>query len=224
MNIRKYYETLLALFAVAALLLVAQPKPAQAEDYDMDCAVILCLAGGFPTGCSAAYSYMIDRITSTPPKPPFGFCAMGSLSDVDFPDNDDPLAHEAMIAVIDDPGVARTLRSVRAEISRGHSTCQQGGDGDSFRCTSMIEMNGDGSQLFMGRRGSQYSEFWRRGKRVTFLDYEGTPQSTGDAEHYTFQQRICENYRQDNCRDVYEWRSIAQPAGTNEATLVPPIE
>ena len=190
----------------------------------MDCAVILCLAGGFPTGCSAAYSYMIKRITSTPPKPPFGFCAMGNLSDVDFPDNDDPAAHEAMIAVIADPGVARTLRSVRAEISRGHYQCSQGGDGDTYRCTSMIEMNGDGSQLFMGRRGTQYSEFWRRGKRVTFLDYEGNPQSTGDAEHYTFKERICQGYRQDNCRTVYEWRSIAQPAGTNEATLIPSIE
>lgn len=50
------------------------PIAAQAEDYDMDCAVILCMAGGFPAGCTAPWNYMIDRITSTPPKSPFGTC------------------------------------------------------------------------------------------------------------------------------------------------------
>lgn len=47
-----------------------------AAAYDMDCKVILCLAGGFPSGCGDAYGYMIDRITARPPKPPFGYCAM----------------------------------------------------------------------------------------------------------------------------------------------------
>jgi len=53
-----------------ALFIAAAPTPAMA--YDMDCKVILCLAGGFPTGCGDAYRYMIDRITARPPKPPFG--------------------------------------------------------------------------------------------------------------------------------------------------------
>ena len=210
------------MLTVAALGIVAgatvlQPAPARATDYDIDCAVILCLAGGFPTGCGAAYSYMIRRITSVPPKPPFGFCAMGDLSDIDFPDNDDPRAHEAMIDVIDDPGVARTLRSVRAEVSRGHRTCSQGRDEQEYRCTSMIELNGDGSNLFMGTRGSPLAEFWRRGKRVTFVDFEGNPQSMGDAEHYNVVGRECGysggrdgGYR---CVLTYDWVKIARPAG-----------
>jgi len=57
-----------------ALFIAAAPTPATA--YDMDCKVILCLAGGFPTGCGDAYGYMIDRITARPPKPPFGYCAL----------------------------------------------------------------------------------------------------------------------------------------------------
>jgi hypothetical protein len=70
--------------ATAALLLGAAafcPLPASAEGYDIDCAVILCLAAGFPSEpsgtCSDAYDYMIDRITDLPPKPPFGLCIAG---------------------------------------------------------------------------------------------------------------------------------------------------
>lgn len=57
-------------------------QPQQAHAYDMDCKVILCIAGGFPSGCSDAYGYMIKRITSFPkPLPPFGFCAMSDGSE-----------------------------------------------------------------------------------------------------------------------------------------------
>lgn len=52
---------------------IAQPARA-----DIDCKVILCLAGGFPSGCEDAFSYMIDRISPPRPKPPFGFCPMQS--------------------------------------------------------------------------------------------------------------------------------------------------
>lgn len=65
----------LAMFGFAA-------APAPAVAYDMDCKVILCLAGGFPSGCGDAYGYMIDRITRFPnPLPPFGFCAMSDGSE-----------------------------------------------------------------------------------------------------------------------------------------------
>jgi len=63
----------------AGCAITAAPTPAMA--YDMDCKVILCLAGGFPTGCGDAYRYMIDRITARPPKPPFGYCAMSDGSE-----------------------------------------------------------------------------------------------------------------------------------------------
>ena len=46
-----------------------------AEAYDMDCKLLLCLAGGFPAGCADAKAYMIARLTATPPKPPIGVCA-----------------------------------------------------------------------------------------------------------------------------------------------------
>jgi len=48
--------------------------PADVRGYDMDCKVILCLAAGFPAGCQDARSYMLDRLRSRPPKPPFGHC------------------------------------------------------------------------------------------------------------------------------------------------------
>lgn len=79
---------------LAALLLISGgatiSQPTQSPAYDMDCKVILCIAGGFPSGCSDAYAYMISRITRWPaPLPPFGFCAMSNGSeykgyDVDY--------------------------------------------------------------------------------------------------------------------------------------------
>lgn len=66
----------LALSLVAYGGLGAPPAPA----YDMDCKVILCLAGGLPSGCADARSYMLNRLRKIPPKPPFGFCAMGGHS------------------------------------------------------------------------------------------------------------------------------------------------
>lgn len=54
------------------------PGPAVAAS-QAECAIWLCLPGGFPNGCSAARDAMIDRITSFPPKsplPPFSSCAV----------------------------------------------------------------------------------------------------------------------------------------------------
>ncbi len=57
------------------------PKPAQA--YPIDCAILLCLAGGFPPSveCSAARAKMIQRITPWPISPPLQLwnCPMGGL-------------------------------------------------------------------------------------------------------------------------------------------------
>ena len=66
---------------IIGTFLVCPPAPADAEEsYDLDCAVILCLAGGFPLGCAAAFDHMIDRLTHIPPKSPFGFCSMSDGS------------------------------------------------------------------------------------------------------------------------------------------------
>ena len=52
--------------------------------FDMDCSVLLCMAGGFPsepTGiCSAAKAYMIARITPWPVLSPFGVCTFPGIS------------------------------------------------------------------------------------------------------------------------------------------------
>ena len=58
--------------AIAVALVAAAFSP-PAEAFDMDCKVILCLAGGFPSGCGDAKSYMLDRIRDR--KPPFGTCS-----------------------------------------------------------------------------------------------------------------------------------------------------
>jgi hypothetical protein len=49
----------------------------RARAYDMDCAIMLCMAGGFPPSavCAAAYRVMIIRITPWPVLPPFGICS-----------------------------------------------------------------------------------------------------------------------------------------------------
>lgn len=55
---------------LAALVLQLQPTPADA--YQIDCAILLCLAGGFPPSvpCAAAKAEMIRRITPWPIEPP----------------------------------------------------------------------------------------------------------------------------------------------------------
>jgi|GEM_PF-2586512 len=59
-------------FAVAALASFASPHEAKA--YDIDCKLILCLAGGFPATCGDAYDHMIDRLRDG--KSPIGTCTM----------------------------------------------------------------------------------------------------------------------------------------------------
>ncbi|WP_298571238.1 hypothetical protein [uncultured Aliiroseovarius sp.] len=62
----------------SAMILPISAKPSRA--YDMDCAIMLCMAGGFPPGavCSAAYAEMIRRITPWPIRPPFGICSFAA--------------------------------------------------------------------------------------------------------------------------------------------------
>ena len=68
--------------AFGAIMAVASPSVSHAQDDfdqgDIDCKVILCLAGGFPSGCGDALNYMLDRISPPHPKPPFGFCQMSN--------------------------------------------------------------------------------------------------------------------------------------------------
>lgn len=66
----------LSLFAVA----FAFTAPAQAASQD-ECAIWICLPGGFPSGCGAAKSAMKDRIEDLKsPLPSFSSCAVNPPS------------------------------------------------------------------------------------------------------------------------------------------------
>ncbi|MGH1460122.1 MAG: hypothetical protein ACRBBT_14590 [Paracoccaceae bacterium] len=64
---------------VSMVILPISTKPSRA--YDMDCAIMLCMAGGFPSSavCSAAYATMVRRITPWPVRPPFGICTFAAV-------------------------------------------------------------------------------------------------------------------------------------------------
>lgn len=62
-----------ALALAVAVLVFAALNRAEAQDYDMDCKLILCMPAGFPSGCSDAFDHMIDRLRDG--KSPIGFCA-----------------------------------------------------------------------------------------------------------------------------------------------------
>lgn len=72
----------------AAILFSVAGNMASAASQD-ECAIWICLPGGFPSGCGAAHSAMIDRIKDRkPPLPNFGSCAVnppkGSGSHMSF--------------------------------------------------------------------------------------------------------------------------------------------
>ena len=69
----------MAALSMGVLMTLGFPHRAQA--YDIDCAIMLCMAGGFPPSavCARAYRTMIRRITPWPSRPPFGICTFASV-------------------------------------------------------------------------------------------------------------------------------------------------
>jgi len=65
-------KAMITIMALASTMTLGSP----AQAYDMDCKVILCLAAGFPSGCSDAHSYMMRRLKKG--RGPFGTCSRGS--------------------------------------------------------------------------------------------------------------------------------------------------
>lgn len=65
--------------AMGVMAVFGAPEKAQA--YDIDCAIMLCMAGGFPPSavCARAYRTMIRRITPWPSLPPFGVCTFAHV-------------------------------------------------------------------------------------------------------------------------------------------------
>jgi hypothetical protein len=69
---RKY-----VLSALLAGICLLQHQPARAES-EAACAIWLCLPGGFPTGCSAAYNEFKHRLKKRkPPLPSLSSCTTG---------------------------------------------------------------------------------------------------------------------------------------------------
>lgn len=77
-------RTTVAAAAIGATLIGAPVQPVAA--YPIDCAILLCLAGGFPPSaeCTAAKAEMIRRITPWPVEPPLQLwnCPMSVPADV----------------------------------------------------------------------------------------------------------------------------------------------
>lgn len=70
------FQVLRSAAVVAAL---AYFEPTRTHAAQIDCEVILCLAGSFsPAECAPAHSYMMSRLRKRPPKPPFGNCETAS--------------------------------------------------------------------------------------------------------------------------------------------------
>lgn len=62
----------IAALALAGLSFGAEVQPAAAQSYPIDCAILLCLAGGWPASvpCARARAEFIRRITPWPVEPP----------------------------------------------------------------------------------------------------------------------------------------------------------
>ena len=67
--------------ATVFLAFVSRGDVSPVRDYDMDCKVILCLAAGFPTGCTCARACMLQRLWSLAVKPPFRVCDLADPAD-----------------------------------------------------------------------------------------------------------------------------------------------
>ena len=80
---RHLFEKLLPSVAVALTVTgTSQPIPARAQTYPIDCAILLCLSGGWPASvpCARARAEFIRRITPWPVEPPLQIwrCPMGA--------------------------------------------------------------------------------------------------------------------------------------------------
>ena len=73
--------------ALAAASVFAAPQRVEAQTYQIDCAILLCLSGGWPASvpCARARAEFIRRITPWPVEPPLQIwrCPMGAAYSVD---------------------------------------------------------------------------------------------------------------------------------------------
>jgi|GEM_PF-2884882 len=204
-------RSLALLLFIQFIFIGAIGNPSKALAYDIDCKIILCLPAGFPSGCGDAYSTFIDRITSVPPKPPIGFCAMGSVRDVEMHDTH-PERLDVMNEVIDQAGMERTLGSVKVEYYRSRSTCCSGKDCEPYPCTSTYFINGDGSKFRWRDINGHHT-----GSKVFYTDLEGKSCIAGSSRSWVPPLRKCRQVSRD---DEYCWTARPGYWQTN-ATCVP---
>lgn len=85
--LKQLRNTALTVAALAAASLTAAPQRAEAQTYQIDCAILLCLSGGWPASvpCARARAEFIRRITPWPVEPPLQIwrCPMGAAYNVD---------------------------------------------------------------------------------------------------------------------------------------------
>ena len=76
------------------------PAPARAQTYPIDCAILLCLSGGWPASvpCARARAEFIRRITPWPVEPPLQIwrCPMGASYESDRQSNNAGRIFEAL--------------------------------------------------------------------------------------------------------------------------------
>jgi len=82
-------QPLTSLAAAGLALTMVTPEPVSAQGYQVDCAILLCLAGGWPASapCAHARAVFIRRITPWPVEPPLQIwrCPMGASFDAPAP-------------------------------------------------------------------------------------------------------------------------------------------
>ena len=98
---RQLLKKFLPLVAVALTVTgFSLPLPARAQTYPIDCAILLCLSGGWPASvpCARARTEFIRRITPWPVEPPLQIwrCPMGASYESDRPSNNTDRIFEAL--------------------------------------------------------------------------------------------------------------------------------
>lgn len=180
---------------LAALFALMSPQPAKA--YQVDCAILLCLAGGWPASaeCAHARAVFIRRITPWPIEPPLQIwrCPMGVSMKVPLQNRASP-AQVILAQVLEGDGADIDIsgfefdfvRSIRVWDVRYYSH-RRGGRDDDCSETSYIRLGSYGDQgeftwsgtspdaaptwVLPSRRCA--SSNWRRGVGAEWEDHEG---------------------------------------------------
>lgn len=98
----QFNSTSVALAAILSMLsLVGVPQRSNAQTYPIDCAILLCLSGGWPASvpCARARAEFIRRITPWPVEPPLQIwrCPMGASFNPDSGRNSEPEIYDALL-------------------------------------------------------------------------------------------------------------------------------